>query len=424
MSVSLSKIRALYVGGETTFGTAPGTLIHLRADEVDGQLEQTAIANEFARQGDYETAKIIGGRRGTVTTKHKLHGFLASLPTGAPTFPGDFGDANGFQALVGAIASALGAMHVGGYVTGVDYVNYLGVSDPNSLEVAAVDGLSTFKPGQAVVWPTGSPRRAYEMGWLTNINMGGDPNTGALLQRARKAPVDQQTLYGATTVFVRDLTPANEAMNIVGFTLQLVGHGADDVYVCTGCEPTNVKISVKVNEPAMIEITWGVGDWTMPGSGGGPAVLAWDFPEPEPVLDWQVTIGSGSTQKYPTCKELELDCGVTKVALEGGHSASGVEGWLATQRRPKLTLSMHFDAALVTTFQAQTALPISVQFGSQPGRMFGFVLPAARFGELPKRGDRDGATILDINAEGHYYAGDTGSDVTTPVNSPLRLAWA
>lgn len=426
MSVRLSKIRAFYVGAEaqSSFGTAAETLIHLRCDEVDGQLEQTALANEFARQGDYDTAKIVGARRGTVVTKHKIHGFLASLPTAEPTALPEFPSATGFDVLCAALASAIGAIHAGGYAAGADAIDVTGGASPATVTVAdGSDGLASFDVGQAVVWPTGVTRRAYEMGFIKAITAGADPDVGTLLQYPRRPVANADVLYGARTIFVRDLTPYHDD-DYGSFTLKLVGHGSDDVYLCTGCQPVGVKISLKVNEPGMIEITWGVGDWTMPGSGGGPAVLDWDFPEPEVVLDWQVAVGSGSGVAYPTVKELELDLGITKVALEGGHSASGVEGWLATARRPKLTMSMHFDAGLVSQFQSQASFPISVQYGTQPGRMFGFVLPAARFGELPKRGDRDGATILDVTAEAHYYAGDTGGSSTTPANSLLRLAFA
>lgn len=415
----LSAIGSFSVGAETTFGTAATYMDHMRVASIDiSGLERVTLQNDYTRQGDYDTARLLGGSKGTIVTRHRLHGFSSSIPSAAVSLTDVTQNAaTSFDQLVSILGSAFGQAYAGGYQASQD----LDLTISQELSTVALD---IFRVGQPVAWDTGVTRPAYEVTWLTN-NTSGTPDTAALLQAKRSSASEPTSvLWGGYTAFVRDLSPFHDG-NCKSWTLQWLGGATTDNYTMYGCQPVGVKMTFAVNQVPMLEITWGVAHWAVPGIGSGPpTVQSWSYPEPEPCLNWQVAIG-GATVVYPVTKEVSFDLGLTRVALEGGHSDSGVEGWLATQRRPKLTLSVLWDDAWHTMFDDQTALPVTVQVGSQPGRIIALCMPAARLVNLPKRGDRDGATVMDLEFEAHYYDGDTSSDAvaTYPRDSLARVAF-
>lgn len=421
---TLSAIGAFSVGGETTFASAAPYMDHLRVASVDiSGLERIALANEFTRQGDYETERILGGSRGTITTRHRLHGFSSAIPSAAQSLAGATVEAcTSFEQLMSILGSLFGQIYAGGYA-GTQTVG----SSGSPVDTITSTSLASFKSGQPICWATGVTRRAYEVGWLTSVDTGATPDEGGLLQRPRRNP-QGAAIWGGFVAFVRDLAPFHDGA-CKSWTLQWIGHDADDSYTMYGCQPIGAKFTFAVNQVPMVEITWGVAHWAVPGTGNGPpTVQSWSYPEPEASLDWQIAIGAGfgaDPPAYPVCKEISFDIGLTRVALEGGHSDSGVEGWMATMRRPKLTLQALWESEWFTAFEAQSAMPVTVQVGSQPGRIIALALPAARLVSLPKRGDRDGATILDLEFEAHYYDSDGGSDAvaTYPRDSLARIAF-
>ena len=420
----LSAIGALSVGGETTLGTAASFMDHIRAASIDiSGLERVTLPNDFTRQGDYETARLLGGSKGTMTTKHRLHGYASAIPSAAPSLvSAELEAATGFDQILAILGSAFGQIYAGGYA-GSQTVGSSG-SPVSKLTTTLI---TSFKSGQPVCWATGATRRAYEVGWLTSVDATTTPDEAGLLQRPKRNP-QGSTVWGGYTAFVRDRQPFHDGA-CKSWTLQWLGGNSTDNYTMYGCQPLSAKITIGVNTVPMLEITWGVAHWAVPGIGSGPpSVEAWSFPEPEAALDWQIAIGSGLVDDapfYPVCKEITFDLGLTRVALEGGHSLSGVEGWLATMRRPKVTIQALWDSSYHTYFADQTGMPVTVQVGSQPGRIFALCLPNARLVNLPKRGDRDGATVMDLEFEAHYYDADGGSDLVTtyPRDSLARIAF-
>lgn len=415
----LSAIGSFSVGAETTFGVAATYMDHMRVASIDiSGLERVTLANDFTRQGDYETQRLLGGSKGSITTRHRLHGFSSSIPSAAVSLTDVTQNAaTSFDQLVSILGSAFGQAYAGGYAPS----QALDLTVGQEMSTAVLDFL---RVGQPLAWETGGTRPAYEVTWITGFT-SGTPDTATLLQQPRNNSEPTSELWGGYTAFVRDLSPFHDNGNCKSWTLQWLGGATTDNYTMYGCQPTNVKMTFAVNQVPMLEITWGVAHWDVPGIGSGPpAVQTWSYPEPEPCLNWQIAIG-GASVVYPVTKEVSFDLGLTRVALEGGHSDSGVEGWLATMRRPKLTLSVLWDDAWHTMFADQTPLPVTVQVGSQPGRIIALCMPAARLVSLPKRGDRDGATVMDLEFEAHYYDSDTSSDAvaTYPRDSLCRVAF-
>ncbi len=417
---TLAKVRSIQVGGETTFGTAASNYTTMRVEaDSDIQLEQSAIVNEIAKSGDYEIARILGGKRGTAVTKMKLHGWTSAAVSSAPSRT-EANDANAtaFDQLLAILASACGNVYSGGYVAATIAATGTPV---NALTATGGTELTTFESGQAVCWATGTTRRAYELGWITS-NTAATPDSAGLLQTPRRTP-QGSALWGSHNIFVRDGQPYTDG-TVKSWTIKFLGHDAADAIIAYGCQPIGCKFSFVVNQVPTVEITWGIAHWARPGSGGAPAIPAWTMPEPQVALDWQMAIGDTSAVGYAVAKSVDLDVGLTRVALESGHSDSGVEGWYKTMTRPKATMQVHFANSWYTTFDGQTSIPVTFQHGTAPGRIFGFAMPAARLVNLPKRGDLEGVAVVDLEWEAHLYTGDAGSDATKPYDSPLKLAFA
>lgn len=418
----LSKIRHFQIAAETTFGVEGATYVALRvAEDSEFRPETTALENAIARAGDYAVGRIIGGSRGEITLRVPLHGFSASTPSSAPAVvSADDGAAAAWDILMGLLGSGLGTLHAAGYITGTT----VGATGTPVSALTANGGaeLGSFDAGQALIWATGTTRRAYEMGWL-KAKTTATPDSGTLLQTPRRSP-QGDTLWGTYNVAQRTMSPYHESGTVKGWSVKLTGHDSADVFKCLGCYVKNIKFSFAVNAVPMVEITLGVAHYSRPGSGGGPSVPSWTYPDATPAgMDWQLGIGSGASVVYPTAKAVELDLGMEVVALEGGHSDSGIEGFAKTLCRPRLTTQLHFADSWYSAFTSQESQPITFMHGPGPGRMFGFCLPAARVVDLPQRGDLDGVTVLDIVAEGHLYTGDTGSDYTKPINGSVKLAF-
>lgn len=414
----LAAVGAFYAGGESPFGTAASYMDHVRVAGVDlSGLERVTIANEFTRQGDYETERLLGGAKGSIVTRHRLHGYSSVLVSAAPSITAALGEgATGWDQFIGFLGSAFGALHAGGYASS----QTVGASGTPT-DTLTSTSLVGFVEGQPVCWATGTTRRAYEVGWLTSIDTGATPDEAGLLQQPKHDPQGVK-VWGGYTAFVRDGAPYHEN-EVKSWTLRWVGAGAEggDYVTMYGCQPTGLKLTLGVNQVPILEITWGVAHWEY-DTGSAPTVEAWNYPEPEPCIDWQIAIGA-SSPIYPVTKEVVFDLGLTRVPLEGGHSASGVEGWMATMRRPKLTLTALWDSAWTMDFAAQTARPVTVQIGTQPGRIIALCMPAARLVSLPKRGDRDGITVADLEFEAQLYTGDSGSDDLNPRDSLCRIAF-
>lgn len=412
---NLSSIGSLEIGAETTFGTLASNFDYFRCMLDRSGLVRDVIVDEHQRQGDYEVARILGARNGSVVVRIPLFGFASAIPSAAPTLTSaEDAGAGAWDLFMAILASALGNVHAGGYV-GSETVGYSG--SPPTLTAG---DLTSFDVGEAIAWATANSP-AYELGWIKD-NTAGTPDSAPLLQLPRANP-QGTTLWGAYNVFVRDGEPYH-AGNVKSFSLRFKGHGSDDLVRMYGCMPTNVKFIGERAKPTMVEITFGVAHWEDVGSGGTPSVQAWSYPAALPASSWRFAIGSSSVSS-PAIRSWELDLGLTRPALEGGNSLSGIEAWHAVTRKPRLTTQFLRTHALeITDFDAQTGKPVTIQYGTQPGKLFGLCMPNARLVEYPSPADRDGLMVSNLVFEPHYYAGDTGSDMTLPLNTILKLAFA
>lgn len=402
------------IGGESSFASAAVTLLPVKCQLDTSGLSAEVLRDEHTRQGDYETAKIVGGYTGTVEVKLQLHGFASSNPSAAPSVTGPTGmGATGFDIIASLVGTAFGGLYAGGYGTS------LTLSDPGSAQLGA-SSLSSFTPGMPVGYLSGDTRHPYEVNWITDVTEG-TPDVADLLVNRNFSPTGTK-LWGGITAFVRDLDPNLEAQSIASYTIEHQYHGSDDLLLCYGCQPIGLKIEAEAGKVPMLTITMGVGHWEITQDGSWPvSPISWSYPQPTIAANWRC-IGPGGG--ILAVKGFTFDLGLTRTAIPDGQYPSGIGGWYAAQRRPTVAVQVFRNAAgEQSLFSAQNGYPLVWQWGVGPGRGFSLCLPNARVVELPKATDRDGALISDLKFEGHYYDGDNDTDATKPGNSPARFCW-
>ena len=137
----------------------------------------------------------------------------------------------------------------------------------------------------------------------------------------------------------------------------------------------------------------------------------------------------GSEKKALLLNSLEIDCGVTRVAIPDPSADSGIGGYVTTKRTPRISFQVYRDLSEeVNLWSTQESETFTFQHGSVPGRIFAVCAPAARVAEMPTPSDSDGSVVSNVVLECDYYDGDgtanaDNSGDTVPTDSIFRLAW-
>ncbi len=434
VEIKLSTIGQLEIGGETEFGTATTDLEYVECLTADlSGLTAASLRDDALRQKDTEAERIPGVKTGGLTTTHYLHGHSSTLPTGY-LYQQPTGPANGWDVLMSIMARALGGIVTGGY-NGTSTVG--GSATPPRINVADTGGgLSGFGVGEAIAWETGATDKPYEIGWLTDIATGADPDVGTLLQTPDDDPSGSK-IWGGYNVFKVTGDPYVGTTDApVSYT---VVYSRDDGTKCvmTGCVPSQVSFTLTAGELPTITIEWLVGSWTettgatltsqnMLNSTGGSSDGA-AVPGPEATAQWLVRYGSGSSVKDLTTATVEITLGLEVQPVAGGYSNGGIESFYTSKRSPMVTVRIpRVFADEATDWENQTGAPLQIQVGSQPGRMWGLAIPNARIMERPAAEDENGAIYNTVQFYPCEYDGDTGSAAsppTTPVDSDMKLVW-
>lgn len=405
------------IGGEATFNTAASYQDYVRTlpPDISG-LQVDMVDDEHQRWDDYAVAAIAGARTGQLTLKHQLHGISSSIPSAAPSLTSsELTGANAIDHLMQILASLFGQIHTGGY-NGSTTVGH----DSSPEGITSAD-LSSFVPGQAVAWATGNAQVPYEVGWLKSVDQTPTPDEGALLQVPRHNPQGTK-IWGAVTLFTDTGDPFHDG-NCKGWTIDVLGEAADTYYRMTGCYPTSLKISGEAGKPAMMEIAYGVAHWETADTGGAPSAQAWSHPRPEICTPWRVALGDASSTEDLVVQSFEFDLGIQRQALPDGQHRDGVGGFYTVTRRPRVKLQVPRDYARIEDFDAQTARPLTIQWGTQPGKLIALCLPAARLVSHPAPADKNGGLYLDLEYEANVYQSDTSGPASEPANAFCRLAF-
>lgn len=403
--VERHNIGILEIGPEATVGTVASAFKYLRSLPVSmSSLSEEPLKDDYQRQGDYSVALIGGNRRGTLVTRHYLTSYSGTIPSAAPALLGARNaSATLWDVWMAVFGLSLGHAKAGGYVA----ATVAGSNNRVTVDDAGT-GIGSFVAGQGLVIPvTGG---GYEVGWAKTPDTLPTPDEIDLLLPPLLAP-SGSALWGTYT-FGRGRLPLTPYLDYTeaaaALSLRYTGYGGDQ-YTMYGCWPQNIKVTAAVGRYLEVEVTWAVAHWEE-ATDSAPTVQSWAYPVPQRIRNWDVRIGDTSSATQIRTSSIEIDWGLSLQPQEGGHSESGIEGWYYEMRQPTVSMQVYRrELAEVALYTAQTAKTLQVSFGTQPGQMVGFCLPAARLDGYPGRAEANGAVKADLVFRPDFYDGDAGN---------------
>lgn len=403
--MSLYKLGALWVTDEATFGTDPGTgsdmYLRILGALDRGPLVQASVEDDSTRQRMADRPRVMTHTSdSSLSVKTNLHGYLASLPVGAPSTPHT--DAKLLQYALGGLVS-------GGYAAAL--------SSGSTTTVLKVASAASFVAGQAVavdVSATATP--SWQVGWIQQVNTGTTPHEITLLQALPAAPAAGKVLYGSHTCYQKD-----DWGTAASATLRWRGHSAADHAVLCGCRPKSCKIDLADRGLPELTMEFMGANLALAGTGGAPATQTWAYPGPQALIGGRCTWGADMATGL-ALSGLSIDFGMTVVQDMDPAGAHGVGGYTVTNRKPKVTFKAVRDFARdVTAFLSQTPASFVYTWGSQPGKMVSICVPAAAIAEASKPTDMDGRWGSELTLYAQDYTSDVG--VADSADSLLRVAF-
>ncbi len=428
----LNSIGRLRIAGEATYLTeVTAALAYFQQLGLDRSgLTLPALPNAYQRVDFHQDQIITGAQNGALSFQFNPFGYSESIPSGAPTHsdPSDAGASpapTAFDMLIGILSSALGNAVVGGYTADE--------SGSTTSQISATT-LDTFDDGQAFAF-RGDTDDEWEVGWFQAIS-NGTPDTATLLQQLADVPATSGTHagkpWGSYTVFSKVGQPYNfDTSNSAAgatppqaFTMEFLGHDADDSLTGLGCFPSSISFNFERGEVPTGDVTMSVGYWTEEGSGGAPTAGTWSFPLPESVLNAKVVWGADAATKLRV-SGLTVDLNLDVQPMPDVCKNGGIGGMYVAGMDPTITFNVYRDVSEeVTDFADQNGKAFTAWFGSQPGRIIAFCIPDAYVQEYPGVGEENNAVISTVvlkpgpnTGDGEAAAADTSS------NTPFRIAF-
>jgi hypothetical protein len=352
------------------------------------------MVRDSLRSGHYTLIPVTGSQYGgTLTIPIPLAGVLATIPTADPTAT--------FWSKI--LKQILGGQSIGGYsaaaVTG---------GTPSTVGIDNAILSSIYSAGGAIV--TKATDGTYMLAVLKTVTDGGvsDHELETLAPMAAN-PDGSDVSWGAINSYASDDAP-------VAMTIELQTQNAAGKIVCGGCIAQTVKIPLGPRVAPMIEVTFVINEIHVI-SGAALSATGYTLPllsPPTKAAGGRATLGSSTVRFH----DLTLELSQTLEPEDDHNSSQGVADVTATERKQLLTYTRLLTGAPTDLDALTTRDPIVVAFGTQPGRMFGFAMPAPVLiaaASLEANGNRWAQTF---KCEAGQYTGDSAS--TGPGNSAFR----
>lgn len=403
MTYTISKLGTLALKTQSAWGTAESSfastdLLECAAPFIP-PLAREPLRTDTFRAGFTEPTTVPGSKAPTEITlpAFPLHGWSAATPSGSPT---------SFPDLV-LLGRALGSVVSGSAYTtaltsgaGVGVFNYT-----NGSGVAGWEGYAQLVPisgGRAI-------------GWIADIDVSGDPDTGTLIESIAAAHSSTGTAYGSIGAYL------SSVYDLSALTLQWLGSTSTDQIRYFDCGVSRVRIVAERKRQPMMEATLRALDWTAVGSGGAPTPAAYGYPQ------MPAFIGTNGVRAYldgtalTTVHSVVIEITQDLVEVPGGSSSQGVSQWVASNRRVTVELKIAPTSTAATTGAPGDAVggALQVDFNTTPGRSASMLLARPVLLEQPTLEDVGGVMVERRLYGALDYTGDDGS--TAPADTPFRF---
>lgn len=378
--------------------------------------------------------RIPGIRSGTVTILVPGEAFKA-LYAPATENPGDTGVVPFWLALIGnvlgsqnALATTAAEFWKGKHLSNSEYTAG-GVASATSTSVTVDDSTASDKVlgGELVVTALSPTSTSLQIGYVkTKL-----AQLLTLFEASANTVNDAAAhVFGTSTAWL-----SVALLNQIPCTMRWKGENTAFCYILKDCVCTGFKLKWDAGEVPSVELMYKFFDFNIDTTLGGLEIPTYFTRLPQIIgsANGRVML-NGSTKCGLAGCELEFKVDVKEIVC---HSAAqGVGGVALLKPRISAKFSVLHDSADAvydatgtgasagqhiwqSWFERQTPFSIGCYVGSQVGRVFAFLIPAARLTASPTVEDRDGELAWGLQVEAGLYTADTSDTAETSANSPL-----
>lgn len=374
--------------------------------------------------------RLVGRRHGTLTFSQPLESLIKGYD-GTATAPGNEGVIPHWMCILGAaLGSNIGALsNADDFWAGVHLSNsgYLGSnviswSAPN----VTLDSTSGLDAGQLLLAAADMDDNTPSMSYIKGLNTGTGVVT--LFESPRNNPANNDATFGTTTGWV-----SSNAISPVAFTFRWIGKDGQLCYVLTDAVLESAKVTWESGAVPTVEFSFRVFDYQADGSFAGGLVIPEGYnrvPQLVGGVNGAATIDGNQTGGI---EKAEFSYKVEMKEVKSHNASQGIG--TVTLVKPRLTASFsipHTNDVAPTDGQyiwqnklsSQTPISVACYVGSYVGKVFSFLIPAARIVAVPALEDRDGIIAYTLSLEASKWTADTATtpNPNGPANSLFRVS--
>jgi len=407
MAFSESRIGRIYVKEQSAWGTPQSSFAAANSVECEvtyPELAQEALVTDTVR-GSFNAAPVKAGAKvgTTITLTMPLHGWSATTPVGNPTEHVD--------ALL--LKHALGGANSAGYE-----VN--DASQDSATVIKYNDGWALANwIGNAQLYAISG---GNECGWVTSVDLTGDPDTVTLLNALSVTPTSEAQVYGSNGCYLTTGSPTYP------LTVQWHGSASNVGLRLSDGAVTSATISVSPRTTPQLSVTLNFLDWDEitsgdPISGGSPGSYAHSLPQ-MPALTGsnssRLILGADLTVDAASF-EISID---SELAIVGSHSGNeGAAQYVATNRTVTADLTIPSSGALGVRAPGVDPGSIQLDLAGTPGNALSILIPEPILLEVSSIGDSEGLIAETLSLGCNVDTADATTGAGGAVNSPFRVAF-
>lgn len=396
---SNAKRGAVWAGPETSFGAGASELSYIKVKEFQTPTGLDYQPADDIVQEDAEDAGSVLYVGGELSLKGGLHPCLTAFPTAKP-------GENQYPPMAGNLSAVLGEPLAGGY----------GVTDTtgnSATELAFPSAGSTptsmgFKCGELVWVKNAAGTNVLGVNAIKTVN----DSTKKLTLRSPLPgiPGSQAVVYGGHSWAKLPIAAAPS------YEIVTSGEAAFDHQHFLGCCIKALSLDAPHGGTATLSATYQVAQPVPPASGetgGAPTSQAYPWPGAPQVLFGGLWLhdhtGAGTSYKIEGGVSIEFGVDLQPVGGLHGTDPLGTAGFVITERKIRVKVTPAYTSnALFALFEnpPTAGLTLSGWWG-RGAASWGFNVPNATIVSAPKKTDKNGVAMLEIEFGCAAYSGDT-----------------
>jgi hypothetical protein len=377
--------------------------------------------------------RLVGRRSGTLTFTQPLEAFIkgydgTSTPGTtevAPHWACLLANALGSNAsaVAGSAADFWAGMHMSN--SAKISTNILSGSTSTSLNL---DATSTLHAGQLIVAAGSVSDTEPTIAWIKGLNTG--TGVATLFEAGKNTAQTNDATFGTATGWV-----SSEALEQLPLTFRWIGKDESLCYVLTDAICESVKVTWESGAVPVAEFSFKVYDYQVDSAFAGGLVIPDAYNRVPQIVGGVNGRATIDTDAFEGIEKAEFTFKIEVKEIKSHNASQGIGNVILVKPRLSASFSVpHLNDQPVTAgsfvwqskLQTQTTVSVGCYVGSVVGKIFSFLIPAARIVAVPALEDRDGIIAYTLQLEASKYTDDTETsiDPTAPTNSLFRFALA